>query len=127
MYYIQLFEANKDSFYSPWKTLNQIINPKKYKGHSQIPKRICNGKLINDKQDISDAMNVHFCDVDRKLQSRLEDCMLNFKDQMPAKFINSFFLTPINNEHTLLEIKSLKQNNAQKYLWIFRKIIITKP
>ena len=29
MYYNQLFEANKDSVYNLWKTLNPIINPKK--------------------------------------------------------------------------------------------------
>ena len=106
MYYLQLFEANKDSVYNLWKTFNQIINPKKSKGHSQIKKWMCDGKLINDEQNTSDAMNVHFCDV----QSQLGDWMMNFKDHVPAKIINSFFLTPINNEDTLMEIKKLERN-----------------
>ena len=97
--YNQLFKANKDSVYNLWKTLNPIINPKKCKGHSQITKLMYDGILITDKQNISDAMNMHFCDVVRKLKSQLENCMLNFKDFMPAKIKNLFFLTPISKEY----------------------------
>ena len=39
----------------------------------------------------SDAMDVHFNEIDRKLQPQLEDCGLNFIDYMPAKNHNSFF------------------------------------
>ena len=109
MHYNQLFEANKDSVYNLWKTLNLIINPQKSKGHSQIAKLMYDGKLIIDKQKISDAINMHFCDVGRKLQPQLQNCTLNFKDFMPA---NSFFLTPISKEEILLQIKNLKQNKA---------------
>ena len=112
MYYNQLFEANKDSVYNLWKTLNPIINPIKCKGHSLITKLTYDEKLITDKQNISDAMNMHFCDVGRKLQSQLENCTLNFKDFMAAKIKNSFFLTPISKENILLEIKNLKQNKV---------------
>ena len=108
MYYNQVFEANKDSVYNLWKTLNPIINPQKCKGHSQITKLMYDGQLITDKQNILDAMNMHFCIVDRKLQTQLENCTLNFKDFMPAKPKNSFFLTPISKEDILLEIKNLK-------------------
>ena len=90
MYYNQLFEANKDSVYNLWKTLNPVINPKKCKGHSQITKLMYDGKLITDKQNISYAMNMHFCDVGRKLQSQLENCTLNSKDFMPAKIKKTF-------------------------------------
>ena len=60
-------------------------NLQKSKGHTQITKLMYDAKLITDKQNISDAMNMHFCDVGRKLQSQLESCTLNFKDFMPAK------------------------------------------
>ena len=58
---------------------------KKCKGHSQITKLMYDGKFITDKQNISDAINMHFCDVGIKLQSQLENCTLNFKDFMPAR------------------------------------------
>ena len=127
MYYNQLFEANKDSVYNLWKTLNLIINPQKCKGHSQITKLMYDGKLITDKQNISDAMNMHFCDIGRKLQSQLENCTLNFKDFMAAKNENSFFLTPISKEDILLEIKNLKQNKTPGHDMIGTKIIKLCP
>ena len=127
MYYHQLFKANKGSVYNLWKTLNPIINPKKCKGHLQITKLMSDGKLITDRQNISDAMNMHLCDVGRKLQSQLENCTLNFKDFMPAKIKNSFFLTPICKEDILLEIKNLKQNKAPGHDMIGTKIIRLCP
>ena len=86
------------------------------------------GKLITDKQNISDAMNMHFCDVGRKLQSQLENCTLNFKDFMPAKNRKYFFfLTPISKEYILLEIKNLKPNKAPGHDMIGTKIIKLCP
>ena len=88
------------------------------------------GKLITDKQNISDVMNMHFCNVGKKLQSQLQNCMLNFKDSRPAKIKNVFFLTPISKEDILLEIKNLKQNKAPghpndmkiaKFIALFKK------
>ena len=59
----------------------------------------------------------------RKLQSQLENCTLNFKDFMPTKIKNYFFLTPISQEDILLEIKNLKQNKAPGNDMIGTKII----
>ena len=99
------------------------------------------GKLITDKKNIPDAMNMHFCDVGRKLQSQLENCTLNIKDFMPTKNKSSFFLTPISKEDILLEIKNLELNKthghnmirtkisnyALKYLQILWKKVTTEP
>ena len=117
MYYNQLFEANKDSVYNLWKTLNPIINPQKCKGYSQIAKLMYDGKLITDKQNISDAINMHFCDVGRKLQSQLENRTLNFKDFMPAKKKKKKFLdTDKQGRHSFWNKKlKTKQSARSRY------------
>ena len=81
----------------------------------QITKLIYDGKLITDEQNISDAMNMHFCDARRNLQSQLENCTLNFKDY--RRKTNSFYLTPINKEDILLAIKNLKQTKRPVAIW----------
>ena len=70
---------------------------------------------------------MHLCDVGRTFQSQLENCTLNFKDFLPTKIKNSFFLTPINKEDILLEIKNLKQNKAPGHDMIGTKIIKLCP
>ena len=85
------------------------------------------GKLITDKQNISDAINMHFYDVGRKFQSQLENCTLNFKDFMPAENKNYFFLTPIIKEDIVLEIKNFKQNKAPGHDMIGTKMIKLCP
>ena len=54
---------------------------------------MCDGKFITDKQNVSYAINLFFFVISMELQSQLEDCMLTFKDDMPAKIQNDFFLT----------------------------------
>ena len=65
-YYENLFDEHKDSVYNMWKSLNPIINPKKGKSATVIKKLIIDRKVILEKQNISEDMNEHFCNVGEK-------------------------------------------------------------
>ena len=89
-YYENLFDEHKDSVYNMWKPLNHIINPKKGKSATVIKKLIIDRKVILEKQNISDDMDEHFCNVGEKLQAEIPDYGLKYMEYMPPRTANSF-------------------------------------
>ena len=63
---------NKDSLFNLWKTLNPIINPRKTTTRTMINKLVYAGKMIINKQEISDTIYRHFCNIGVRLQSELD-------------------------------------------------------
>ena len=62
-YYQDVFDSNINAVYNIWKTLNPIINPKAGSKSTSINKLLIDGKVIKDKNNISDAKNNHFCTI----------------------------------------------------------------
>ena len=87
-YYENLFDEHKYSVYNMWKSLNPIINPKKGKSATVIKKLIIDRKVILEKQNISDDMNEHFCNVGEKLQAEIPDYGLKYMEYMPPRTAN---------------------------------------
>ena len=127
VYYNELFENNKDSVFNLWKTLNPIINPKKQTTRTVINKLVYEGKRITNKQDISDTMNKHFCDIGVRLQSELQDCGNRYLEYLPPRISDSFYLAPTCKNDVLLEIKKMKPMKAPGHDSIGTKIIQLCP
>ena len=70
-----------------------------------INKLVYKGKRITNKQDISDTMNKHFCDIGVRLQSELQDCGNQYLEYLPPRISHSFYLAPTCKNDVLLEIK----------------------
>ena len=126
-YYNDLFENNKDSVFNLWKTLNPIINPRKTTTRTVINKLVYTGKRITNKQEISDAMNTHFCDIGVRLQSELPDYGNRFLEYLPPRTSDSFYLAPTCKEDVLCEIKKMKPMKAPGHDSIGTKIIHLCP
>ena len=82
-YYEEWFDNHKNSVYNLWKTLNPIIYPKRGKCFSPVNKLIIGRKAIIDKQEISNSMNEHFCNIGNELQSEMPDYGNKYRDYMP--------------------------------------------
>ena len=82
-----------------WKTLNPIINPKKTTTRTVL---VYAGKKITNKQEISDTMNRHFCDIGARLQSELPNYGNRFLEYLPPRISDSFYFTPTCKNDVLL-------------------------
>ena len=109
------------------ETLNPIINPKKGKSFSVINKLKINRKVVVDKQEISNSMNEHFCDIGMTLQSEISDYGYNYMDYTPQRIANSFYLEPITADDILIEIKGLKHNKSPGSDLMGSKVIQSCP
>ena len=79
-----------------WKTLNPIINPKKGDCATVIKKLIIDSKIILEKQNISDDMNEHFCNVGENLQAEIPEYGLKYMEYMTPRTTNFFLFTTCN-------------------------------
>ena len=104
-----------------------IINPKKGKSFRVINKLKIDRKVVVDKQEISNSMNEHFCDIGMKLQSVMPDYGYKYMDYMPQRIANSFYLEPIAADDILIEIKRLKHNKSPGHELIGSKVIQLCP
>ena len=59
------------SVYNIWKTLNPIINPKAWSKSTFINQSLIDRKVIKDQNNISDAMNNHFCTIKKSFKGRI--------------------------------------------------------
>ena len=92
-----------------------------------INKLVYTGKRITNKQEISDAMNTHFCDIGVRLQSELPDYGNRFLEYLPPRTSDSFYLAPTCKEDVLCEIKKMKPMKAPGHDSIDTKIIHLCP
>ena len=92
-----------------------------------INKLVYGGKRITNKQDISDTMNKHFCDIGVRLQSELQDCGNRYLEYLPPRISDSFYLAPTCKNDVLLEIKKMKPMKAPGHDSIGTKIIQVLP
>ena len=104
-YYEELFDNHKNSVYNLWKTLNPIINPKRGKSFSPVNKSIIGRKAVVDKQEIPNSINEHFCNIGNELQSEIPDYGQKYRDNLPQRINQSFYLEP---GHDLIGSKVIK-------------------
>ena len=110
-----------------WKSLNPIMNPKKEKSATMIKKLIIDRKVILEKQNISDDMNEHFCNVGGKLQAKIPDYGLKYMEYMPPRTASSFYLELVTSEDIMLEIKRTKPSKSPGHDLIGSKVIKLCP
>ena len=92
-----------------------------------INRLVYTGKRITNKQEISDTMNTHFCDIGVRLQSELPDYGNRFPEYLPPRTTDSFYLAPTCKEDILCEIKKMKPMKAPGHDSICTKIIHLCP
>ena len=72
-------------------------------------------------------MNEHFCNIGNKLQSEIPEYGHKYRDYMPQRINNSFYLQPITTDDILLEMKRLKHNKSPGHDLIGSKVVKLCP
>ena len=117
----------KKSVYNLWKSHNPIINHKRGTSFTPVNKSILSQRVVVDKQEISNSMNEHFCNIGNKLQSGIPDYGHKYRDYLTQRINNSFYFPPINTDDILLEIKRLKHNKFPGNNFIGSKVVKLCP
>ena len=87
-----------------------------------------NGRLIKNPKDMANVMNNHFCTVGKKLQDNMPNNDPDaFKDYLPQRTLESFFISPIDVREIINEIKKLNPKKATGPDGIGAKIIQLVP
>ena len=110
-----------------YENSNPIVTPTKQTTRTVINKLVYEGKRITNKQDISDTMNKHFCDIGVRLQSELQDCGNRYLEYLPPRVSDLFYLALTCKNDVLLEIRKMKPVKAPGHDSIGTKIIQLCP
>ena len=72
-------------------------------------------------------MNEYFCNIGKELQSEIPDYGQKYKDYMPQRINQYFYLEPITSNDMIYEIKRLKHNKSPGHDLIGSKVIKLCP
>ena len=72
-YFCQLFDDTEQSAYNLWKNWGPVMNPNKKKKQRVINKMCFCGEYVTVDQDISNFMNMYFCEIGEKPQDAIPD------------------------------------------------------
>ena len=111
-YYEKIFQDIKSLCYNIWKHLGAIINPNKKKPKCHLNKLLHDGKFITDSKHTSDSINTYSCKIGSHLQQLMPNLGTEYNRYLPNRVNNTLFLTPVNENELLKEIKML---NTRKY------------
>ena len=127
-YYTDIFDNNKTSAKNTWRHLNSMINPSRKTHSMNIDKIFYENKMYTNPNDVADKINEHFCNVGTKLKNKLSPHSENaFKDFLPPRIMNSFYLADVLYEDVIREIKKLNPRKATGADGIGNKILLLCP
>lgn len=101
-YYSNKFEENLTDPRRTWSTIYDILNLEKKKSNT-VWSIFCDGHIIDDKLEICNAFNRHFCEISEQLAEQLPDPNPHYFSRSPTdlQFLDIFEHT---NEQEVLEI-----------------------
>ena len=85
-------------------------NKKNHRCHEN--RLLCDGKFSTDNKHITDSMNTYFCKTGSHLQQLMLNCGAEYNRYLPNRVNNTFFLTPVNENESLNEIKMLNPRKS---------------
>ena len=109
-YYKTFFSEHKTNSKRTWEALRSLINVK-IKSKKQILSLNINNQIETNSRTISEAFNKFFSTIPKDIDNKIIPTNKTHRDYLNASIVNSFFLTPTNDE----EVKSLiKEMNTSK-------------
>ena len=104
------FTEHKTNSKQTWESLRSLINVK-IKSNNQITSLNINNQIETNLKTISEDFNSFFSTIAKDIDNKIIPTNKTHKDYLDASIVNSFFLTPINDE----EVESLiKEMNTSK-------------
>ena len=109
-YYKTFFSEHKTNYKQTWEAVRSWINVK-IKSNNQITSLNINNQIETNPKTISEAFNTFFSTIAKDINNKIIPTNKTHKDYLNASIVNSFFVTPINDE----EVESLiKEMNTSK-------------
>ena len=110
-YYKTFFSEHKTNSKPTWEAVRSLINVKT-KSNKQIISLNINNQIETNSKTTSEAFNKFFSPIAKDIDNKIIPTNKTYKDYLNASIVNSFFLTPINDEG----VESLiKEMNTSKY------------
>ena len=106
-YYNDQIEENKSNLKHQWTIIKTLINKQK-KVKSPVSKFKIEGKLVTDKQEISDSFVDFFSDIGEKLDDAIPKSRIDPLKSIKAKYTINMFLIPVDEQEITKTIKNLK-------------------
>ena len=104
------FTEHKTNSKQTWEAVRSLINVK-IKSNNQITSLNINNQIETNLKTISEDFNSFFSTIAKDIDNKIIPTNKTHKDYLDASIVNSFFLTPINDE----EVESLiKEMNTSK-------------
>ena len=119
-YYKTFFSEHKTNSKRTWEAVRSLINIK-IKSKQQISSLNIKNQIGTNPKTISEAFNKFFSTIAKDIDNKIIHTNTTHKDYLNASIVNSFFLTPTNDE----EVESLiKEMNTSKSYNNYRPILL---
>ena len=105
-YYKTIFSESKANSKQTWEAVRSLINVK-IKSNKQITSLNINNQIETNPKTISEAFNKFFSTIAKDIDNKVILSNKIHKDYLNASVVNSFFLTPINDEEVESLIKEM--------------------
>ena len=100
------FSENKTNSKQTWEAVWSLINPR-IKSNKNINQTETNSKTI------SEAFNKFFSTIAKDINNKIIPTNKTHKDYLNPSIVNSFFLTPVNDEEVKSLIKEMSSRSLQ--------------
>ena len=110
-YFSKYFSDNSKNLRDTWKGIKNIIHMKN-NSNSSPTCILHNGDSLTDPTEIANTFNNYFSNIGESLQSKIHSSHVNFTKYLKNPNINSFFLSPTNENEIIGLIMDLKIGKA---------------
>ena len=112
LHFKNILDDFKRSSYNIWRALNPIINPRKKAPLHILNKIVRNGQAITEGHAISESFNEYFCNIGHDLQNAIPKSSNSYRDFLPERVSQTFYLMPVTTEDIVKEIQSLNPRKS---------------
>ena len=110
-YYFSKFRTFKGNINKTWRTINDILQRKKYQKNSSVFK--CNNSVVSDSKEIAESFNDYFKDVGHKLGSMNRNVTnINCTSYLNSNFPHTAYFLPITEKEIINNALSFKNGKA---------------
>ena len=111
-YYSRKFERVFGNFKKTWALINELRGKAKTKLKASF---VVNGKLIEEKREISDEFNIFYSSIARNLNAKLISSRFinsDFEKYLPKRVSNTIFLTPCTSDEIESKLAEFANDKA---------------
>ena len=105
-YYKTFFSEHKTNSKKAWEAVISLINVKT-KSNKQITSLNISNQIETNPKTISGAFHKFFSTIAKDIDNKIISTDKTHKDYLTTSIVNSFFLTPTNDEEAELLIKEM--------------------